>query len=480
MSAFLPLDAATGLAPPRRAADGFELTKKASALTPVKQTFRQIWFFLLLGSICLEGLGRRYLPGVPSAVFYFFKDVVLVAGLIRYRINREVSGVFKSLFAGFVPVLKLAVLWTFVEIINPDQASITLGLLGFRAYWLWWFAPLIVASVLLDPVVRRKVVVIQSAIAMVVAVLAILQFGSPVDDAINTYSTVDGEASLAIPVTSTGRARVSSTFSFITGFGDFAVLVPVLLLSIGLGERERTSRLAALTATLFSAAALPMAGSRGPFALSLVLCLVVVWRAGLIFTRVGRRVILVAVVAGLASVFAFPDALQGVRDRFEEGDTKARMAEFFDIVPPVALAKYKDGYTILGIGTGMTQNYRGQFGVVEDIGGAAEGEVARHLWELGPIGYLLVWSTRIGLVVVLLRAARILKRGGRRAASAGALAYAFLALYGGLVFDHIFCALFFVGFGFILQEVVQVRLASRARAREHGAFEAAARAPVPS
>src|SRR6266700_2873693 len=44
--------------------------------------FRLFWFALLLSAICLEGLGRRYLPSVPSTVFYFFKDAVLIVGLI--------------------------------------------------------------------------------------------------------------------------------------------------------------------------------------------------------------------------------------------------------------------------------------------------------------------------------------------------------------------------------------------------------------
>ena len=32
-----------------------------------------LWYTLLVSSICLEGLGRKYLPAVPSLVFYFLK-----------------------------------------------------------------------------------------------------------------------------------------------------------------------------------------------------------------------------------------------------------------------------------------------------------------------------------------------------------------------------------------------------------------------
>jgi hypothetical protein len=449
-----PVPAPTVALPTRRSVP--EMTRSNSVPTPVKQVFRWVWFSVLLASICFEGLGRRYLPGVPSAAFYFLKDVVLVVGLLRFRINRDVKSLFIRLYGNFAPLLKLAILWSFVEIVNPLQQSIPLGFLGFRAYWLWWLAPLVVASVLLDPVVRKKVVYLQAGITIIVSLLAIMQFGAPVDSAVNTYSMVNGAESLAIPVASTGRARVSSTFSFLTGFADFAVLVPVLLLSIGLGEKDRRARLAALMATLVAAAALPMSGSRGSFLLSLALCLMVVWRAGLFFTRTGRRMIVVAVAAGFASVFAFPDALQGVMDRFEGNDTGERLTEIFTVLPPVALIKY-DGVTVLGIGTGMTQNFRGQFGVYDDPLGNVEGEVARCIFELGAPGYLVYWMAKLGLVVVLWRSSKILKRAGRRPAAAGAVAYAVLGLYGSITFDHIFAALYFVGFGFIFREVVEAQ-----------------------
>jgi O-antigen ligase len=436
---------------------GIEVARPARSLSPANQTFRSVWFAMLLGSICLEGLGRRYLPAVPSTVFYFAKDVVLILGLIRFRINRDVRKVFSSLYGGFAPFLKLALLWTLVEIVNPDQQSLVLGLLGFRAYWFWWIAPLVVASVLLDPVVRRKVVMLQAGVTAIVAILAIFQFGAPVDDTLNTYSIVDGEAAMAATVATTGRPRVSSTFSYLSGFTDFAALVPVLLLSVGLGEKNRRARLAALIATLLIAAALPMSGSRGPFVLSLVLCGMVAWRAGLIFTPTGRRVIMLAVAAGFISVYAYPEALQGTMDRFQGSDTDDRVSEFFTILPPVALYKYSE-YPVFGIGTGMVQNYRQQFGVNPETFGGAESEVSRLLVELGVGGYLLIWIARLGLVVVLWRSSKILMKAGRRAASAAAVAYAFLGFYGSLVFDHIYAALFFVGFGFILQEVVQARL----------------------
>jgi hypothetical protein len=44
----------------------------------------------------------------------------------------------------------LAFVWTVLELFNPEHVSTTLAVVGFRAYWLWWLAPLLVAHVLRD------------------------------------------------------------------------------------------------------------------------------------------------------------------------------------------------------------------------------------------------------------------------------------------------------------------------------------------
>ena len=77
--------------------------------------------------------------------------------------------------------------------------------------------------------------------------------------------------------------------------------------------------------------------------------------------------------------------------------------------------------------------------------------------ELGPVGFLLVWIAKMGLMVALLRGYGILKRAGRRGSAAAALAFAGLSMFGSLTFDHNWQALFFLGCGFILAEIVAVR-----------------------
>src|SRR5438045_5230828 len=94
------------------------------------------WFAVLIATICLEGLGRKYLTQVPSVAFYFLKDVVLLFGLWRFRPSAAVTRAGRHLYRGFGIALAVAVVWTILELLNPKQESLALGLLGVRAYWL--------------------------------------------------------------------------------------------------------------------------------------------------------------------------------------------------------------------------------------------------------------------------------------------------------------------------------------------------------
>ena len=96
-----------------------------------------------------------------------------------------------------------------------------------------------------------------------------------------------------------------------------------------------------------------------------------------------------------------------------------------------------------------------------------EQEFERLLVELGTLGFLLIWTIKLGLSVALYRAHRLLKHAGRRGASTAALSYAILTMVGSLTFDHVWQALYFIGCGFILAEVaVVVREREVIRSRE--------------
>ena len=350
-------------------------------------------------------------------------------------------------------VWALSVLWTLIEMANPEHQSAALALIGFRSYWLWWVAPIIIATVLQNPAQKRRAILVLSVLTIGISILAAIQFVSPPDSAVNLYSVVDGEEVHAADtgiVFSTGRARVSSTFSFLSGFQDFTLLIPTLLLSLGLSTKDRRLRTSALLATLAAAAVVPMSGSRASVILGAMVLLLTTWSAGLFFTVTGRRVMIGAIAGLVLATAAFPDAILGVQSRFDPEETQDRFLDSASFLPPIALYMYD--YPMMGIGTGMQQNARASMHV--DTEWWSEYEPQRYLVELGVVGFCLVSVTKFGIVAALWRCHTILRRSGRRAAGAAALSYAALTFFGYLTFDHIWQALFFVGCGFILAETI--------------------------
>jgi len=305
-----------------------------------------------------------------------------------------------------------------------------------------------------------------------VAFFAVLQFLFPSNPLLNVYSIVEGEEVHQSVVAATGRARVSSTFSYITGFSNFNILIPTLIMSLGLDAKESRLRKSALIVTCMSAAVVPMSGARVSVMIGAGMLVIAAWSAGLFFTKVGRRLLISGVAAAILAVVAFPDAFIGVQSRFESAEeTNERyVLAAAAVLPPIALAKFE--YPTFGLGTGMLQNARGAMGVAVRID--VEAEVGRYLVELGPVGFLLIWTAKLGLAVALFRANLMLRRAGRRGAATAALCYTPLAIIGNFAFDHIWQALFFMGCGFILSEVVAVQRARAVAAAEAAAAAAAA------
>lgn len=418
---------------------------------PGRSGLARAWFVLLISAICFEGLGRKFLPTVPSVVFYFLKDVVLLLGLVLFGIRTSVARTANRHFGAFVLVLAGGFAWTVAQMFNPAQENILLALLGLRAYWLWWVAPLLTASALGGREDQRFAVRALAVVTLVVVAYAAYQFAAPADSPVNTYALFEGEIVTGTAVVgTTGRARVSSTFSYIAGFSDFLVLVPTVLLAFGLAEPGRRTRGLLLVAAALAAASIPMSASRGPLALAALGFALVIWRVGFIRTRAGRQAFVGLAAAALLALLAMPDAAAGVRDRFRGEDTAARILEGVEWLPPVALSVHD--YPLFGDGTGMQQNARLALGVASRWD--TESEASRVLAELGPAGYLLVWGTKLGLALALLRAARTLKHSGRHAVSGGALALALFAFVGNLMFDHVWQALLFVGVGLMLSATV--------------------------
>jgi hypothetical protein len=415
---------------------------------------RVVWFGMLLASICFEGLARKVVPALPPSLFYFLKDVVLIGGALQFGLDSTTHAAMVRLFRGFPIWLGAGIVVTLLQVFNPDHASMLLGFIGVRAYWLWWLAPVVVAGLLGRGKVLRGAIAIIIGVSLVVAAFAIVQFDLPSDDPLNAYAWSDTTTNDVATVLSTGRVRVTSTFSYLSGFTNFVILIPPLLLAFGLEQTDKRLRNFCFVGMAAVLSAGATSGSRA----------VLVWSAVTLPLVLGLRRILRRGISGLAlpialvlagafisSIF-FPDALSGVLDRFEQAEeSQRRVTSMFAAFPPVALLSFD--YPFFGIGTGMQLNARWAFGIpMVDWDG--ELEPHRMLIEFGAVGYLIVWMSRLGLIVALARAHLVLAARKMDGMSGLALAMIPLAAMGQIATDHLFQALFFLNVSFVLASIV--------------------------
>lgn len=436
------------------AARGTSAAPRAAACgaAAIRSSRPVIWAALLLAAICFEGLGRKYVSFVPQPVFYLLKDMVLVGGLVAFGVNARVRAVSGELLRGFGLVLALGFVWTLLQIANPASQSLGLGLLGLRAYWLWWLAPLVVATAFRGGLAAEPVASVLGTFALIVAAYAAYQFASPAGDAVTQYAGYEGWTDPAA-VASTGRVRVASTFAFLSGFVAFSLVVPPVLVWLGLRSPVLRARVLAFAGAGSTLLTIPMSGSRGVSVLSAAAMVIVLWRAGLLRTRAGRRVAAVAATAMLAMTWLVPEAAQGVRDRFDSDETRGRVVEALIGLTPAPLLL--SDYPLLGVGTGSQQNAATIIGRPSEW--QVEGEPDRYLVELGAPGFVLMYLRRVALAVVLVRISGRLRRLGQAPASGVALVLAVLAMTANIVFDHVFQALFFFAAGLLLAEVAPRR-----------------------
>ncbi len=439
------------------------LTVVATQRSSSEELARLCWFTSLVVAICFEGLIRKLVPGVPQAVLYFFKDVLLVSGA-AFGLQGSVTRTVRHLFGWALLPSAFALLFILVQLFNPEQANLPLGLVGVRSYCLWWFAPLLLPSVLNSARLVNAAFRILITIAVIVAGFALYQFSQPPDAAINSYAWGEeaGEGSVAV-VRSTGRARVTSTFSFLSGFANFAILFTPFLLACGIATRSVLTQ-----ALSFGAAGLLfvcgfMSGSRSAALSALLTVPMTVGLKALWSRRVGPPLLGAVVVAVLMGTFVVPEAISGVVDRFQqnESETSSRVFNAAGAIPPIGAIVYN--YPWEGIGTGMTHTARHAFGVFKSW--PTEAESHRILVELGIVGYALVACARVGLAIALVRLSRMLKSSTFAGFAGFTLALAPLSLFTSILVDHVMQALFFM----LVSVLLAAAMVSLREGRPHGA-----------
>jgi hypothetical protein len=357
----------------------------------------------------IEGAIRKWVLPQASDLVYFLKDIILLGAYARYFIYEH-----KSKRAVALPELNI-LLWVAMiliglQVFNIRLASAAVGMFGFKAYLL--YVPL--CFMLRD--VFRSTEELQSflkwylLLVIPVGALGALQFFSPPDSSINTYVAGE-EADIA---TFGGpdeivRARITGTFSYISGYTAYLTVCQALLFSLLAVKLNKVWMAILMGGQALLMGNMFMTGSRGP-----VFSGVIVFAGFLIFNQLARArevrkaltmLLMTGVVCAVASAYWFGDALDAFWLRATTSDSASERM----VGPLLEPLLFLTDPEVLGYGAGATHpggaGLRARFGLTEPTvtPPEAESETVRVMLELGVFGFLVWYGLKLYLILALWR-----------------------------------------------------------------------------
>lgn len=405
--------------------------------------FRRWWVAVrwLLVLLVLEGAIRKWLLPGHQQLVYLAKDVFFAAIVAGYLMTRNRARRVRVPAVVVIPLLGCAI-WGALEVFNPKLPSVLVGVFGWKAYF--WYAPLlwVVPAAFrdlrdLDRFLRRY-----ALIALPMMALAVLQFRSPVTSALNRYAWGENEGLGGIATFGAqSAARVTGTFTYISGFTTYLVAIGVILLVVlgadGFRMRGNWKEWAAFLSLPIGIFA---SGSRGPLVLlaGILPLFFLLARRG-VGARAGALLRLVAgtaVAAALTSYVAMP-ALEAFVLRATTTGENVTLRVLDPFLGPFQVL---DDIDFFGFGIGATHQAASALvpGMLPGSwleGVVAEAESTRVMIETGPLGFLLHFTYRIALLAVVFGASARARFQRPRVVALGCGFFLLSQLPGAIVFN---------------------------------------------
>lgn len=390
--------------------------------------------------LVFEGALRKWIFPAAQEYIYFAKDLVLFAVYLRLFQDGKLNAraISQALGRSGAAIFLLASVWVVVQVANPLGAGIAVGLFGLKTYL--FMVPLLVVVPLAFPDRRSLLNFLWGFAAVVIptGLLATLQFFSSADALVNRYAW-SGNAPRVATFHGTARARVTSTFSYITGYASYlSVMAPVLVGLLG-GRQQLKRSLILLAGFALVGVNLFMTGSRSPTLVAAAACLLTTSSLSWMRSRRSARLL---IRGGLAAAAAYvlvtavlPTALAAFMQRVDDTseDVDVRASEYVLAFLPLAdWGGLEVSWTGRGTGTAhqATQHISKTAGV-----NVPEGEFPRIGYELGPVGYVLWWLFRVALLWRAFTFARRLRDPELKPIGRAVVAVMLLNFPGGYVYN---------------------------------------------
>lgn len=364
--------------------------------------------------LLLEGAVRKWIFPQYQAPILLLKDAGFLAAYIGYllaakhRVPEEDKVKILSLSACFLTV------YCVLEVLNPHLPTPLLAVYGLKNYLM--YIPLIF---ILPEMIRtrqdlNRMIFWICALSIPICLLALYQFTQPGTSWVNKY--VSHEAGQEVNASlfgeqgegefRYGRARTSSTFSYIGGFTTFLLLIMPLCGALLLASRERSREtMVVIGALLFAIGATFTTGSRTPvFAVIAVapVMTMIAGSKGLLPLGAAMRIAAAAALIGAVGYWLFADAAEAFLYRTQNTDSV-----FVRFLSPVVdtIGAYQTS-PLFGLGIGSNSNAAPTLGGADQYwlqGNYFELETARVMQDLGLGGFVLVYFMKVYVIFMVIR-----------------------------------------------------------------------------
>lgn len=389
------------------------------------------WQRALFGVFVLmvfEGALRKWAFPWAQAQIYLVKDAILLAAYLGFLLDGRIKS---SPSPRGVDLIKIVLVAAFIfgcfEVFNPNSPSILVGLMGLKTYFL--YAPLafilpyaIKSRQHLFGLIRRYLIM-----AIPVAVLGFVQIMAGPGSSLNTYVswTEDTPAVTAYFGSSFDVVRTSGTFSYISGYTAFLGFIGFLGIGYNMAHGWRIKKnVMPLLALTLAVGAMFTTGSRAPVYTLLATFPIILWLAAtgrVLSARTAMRLFILLPVLAVVAMSMSPQAFQAFIERTNEADASYTVLRLFGpLDQTIGVLSYGPP---LGMGIGTTHpSSLAIMGTdwpwwLGDL--LTEDEMARVTVELGFMGLLLVFSTRVMIAAFALRCARSFRDPACRALGIG-------------------------------------------------------------
>ncbi len=368
-----------------------------------KRLIKFVLFWLVI-----EGAIRKWVFPQAGQSIYFVKDLITLVAYYKFFFLSSHKLKKLNITGSLSALLAVTTLICFVQIFNTNLSSPIVGLFGFRAYLL--YVPLMFVAPYLFETKGELLTFLKSYLLLMIPIglLGFAQYASSPSALINAYARGDE----GVVAANLGAARITGTFSYLSGYGTFLQLCATLALSLVSIRQKITWRICLIGILGLIVINILMTASRGPLiAITLMIFGYFIFDNSKLLLRNIIRIVIPMSLVGLVIVNCFSVQWEAyVRRATESDQVSGRVTASF--YAPVENFQYAG---VIGYGVGATHQatpiIRSIFKLPEGalIPVGYENEPGRVMLELGLIGFVLWYGLRTLVILALWRTYRRLR-----------------------------------------------------------------------